>query len=106
MAMEVGLQTRFPFLALSTSGGTSLSWSSNGVAIPGISSASKLFEALFIEGTKPRVEAKRPNDIADKLDAIAKQRLLDDLIVLAIQTDSVRTNRPCLTAPRCCSDRT
>ena len=40
---------------------------------------------------KPKVDAGQPQDIADKTDAIAKQELLYDMIVLAIQTDSTRT---------------
>jgi hypothetical protein len=155
IAQQIGTQTRHPFLTLSTTGGSSLSWSSNGVAIPGISSASKLFASLFVDGTqqqvavemqsvlrgksildtvggraselvreighrdqekveeyltavrdlesrlqqsegwiakpKPKVDSKLPVDITDKADAIAKQRLLYDMIVLALQTDSTRT---------------
>jgi hypothetical protein len=155
IAQKVGSQTRYPFLTLSTTGGSSLSWSYNGVSIPGVSSVSKLFSSLFIDGTqqqiaaemqgvrrgksildtvsgraielarevghhdqvkideyltavrdleqrlqqsegwitrpKPKVDTKLPVDITDKSDAIAKQRLLYDLIVLALQTDSTRT---------------
>ncbi|MCB1224381.1 MAG: DUF1552 domain-containing protein [Verrucomicrobiales bacterium] len=40
---------------------------------------------------KPKVDAKPPKDIADKNDAIAKQRLMYDMIALALQTDSTRT---------------
>lgn len=154
IAQEIGLQTRYPSLTLSTSG-TSLSWSSSGVAIPGNSSPMKLFRALFVDGTepevaaelrglkrgksildtvggraqqltgqlgkrdqqklseylaavrelemrlqqsqgwvvkpKPEVDAEVPNDITDKADAIAKQRLMYDMIALALQTDSTRT---------------
>jgi len=155
IAQQIGTQTRYPFLTLSTTSGSSLSWSSNGVAIPGISSASKLFASLFVDGTqqqvaaemqgvrrgksildtvsgratelareighrdqekiqeyltavrdlesrlqqsegwstkpKPKVDSKLPVDITDKADAIATQRLLYDMIVLALQTDSTRT---------------
>lgn len=154
IAQEIGLQTRYPSLTLSTSG-TSLSWSSSGVAIPGTSSPMKLFRALFVSGTeqevaaelqglkrgksildtigdraqqltgqlgkpdqqkldeylaavrelelrlqqsqgwvvkpKPDVDAKVPSDITDKADAIAKQRLMYDMIALSFQTDSTRT---------------
>ncbi|TWU49844.1 DUF1552 domain-containing protein [Rubripirellula reticaptiva] len=154
IAQQIGVQTRYPYLALSTSG-RSMSWTSNGVEIPGMTSPSKLFAALFIDGTadeieaemnglrrgksildtiggrarelqrtvgrrdqekvdeyltavrslekrllqsedwvrrpKPHVDAQRPTDVADKNDAIAKQRLLYDLIVMALQTDSTRT---------------
>lgn len=155
IAQKIGTETRYPYLTLSTTGGSSLSWSSNGVSIPGISSASKLFSSLFIDGSqqqvavemqsvrrgksildtvsgraielarevghrdqekieeyltavrdlesrlqqsegwitkpKPKVDSKLPVDIIDKSDAIAKQRLLYDMIALALQTDSTRT---------------
>ena len=132
-----------------------MSWTSNGVEIPAVSSPAKLFKALFVNGNekevaaemsglkrgrsildtigrrakelnqslghqdkhkieeylsavrdlekrfqqsegwvtrpKPKVDAGQPQDIADKTDAIAKQELLYDMIVLAIQTDSTRT---------------
>lgn len=154
IAQKIGIQTRYPFLALSTSG-RSMAWTANGVNIPGMSSPAKLFKALFMEGTaaeleaeltnlkrgrsildtvagraaelqnkvgvrdrrkvdeylaavrdleqrlqqaegwvkrpKPKVDVEQPQDIADKNDAIAKQRLLYDMIVLALQTDSTRT---------------
>lgn len=154
IAEKIGIETRFPYLAISTSG-RSMSWTSNGVGIPGMSSPSKLFKALFTDGTeqeiadelrdlkrgrsildtvggraqelerslgrrdqekideyltavrdlekrlqqsegwvhrpKPTVEADVPTDVADKNDAIAKQRLLYEMIALAIQTDSTRT---------------
>ncbi|MDB2327186.1 DUF1552 domain-containing protein [Verrucomicrobiales bacterium] len=154
IAEKVGTQTRYPYLALSNQG-SSLSWSSNGVAIPGQRSPSRLFKALFIEGTekeieaemrglkrgksildtvrtaantldrklgradrekldeyltsvrdlearlqqsegwvtkpKPKVDAVVPKDVDDRNDAIGKQRLMNDMIVLALQTDSTRT---------------
>ena len=40
---------------------------------------------------KPKINAKTPQDVQDKNDAIAKQRLIYDMIVLALQTDSTRT---------------
>lgn len=154
IAQEIGIETRFPYLALSNSG-RSLSWTSNGVGLPGQTSPSKLFKALFVNGTerevaaelrllergrsildtvsgeaqklnrelgkgdrekleeyltsvreleqrlqqsegwakkpKPVVEAAPPTDVADRQDAIAKQRLMYDMMVLALQTDSTRT---------------
>ncbi|MCG8651766.1 MAG: DUF1552 domain-containing protein [Pirellulales bacterium] len=154
IAQQIGPQTRFPYLALSTSG-RSLSWTANGVPIPGMTSPAKLFKELFMEGTaeeiaaelgqlkrgrsildtvgqrarklekelggrdrhkldeyltavrelesrlqqsegwvrrpKPTVDVDQPQDVANRNDAIAKQRLLYDLIVLALQTDSTRT---------------
>lgn len=154
IAEAIGMQTRFPFLALDTSG-QSLSWTANGVGIPAMSSPAKLYKELFIDGTpdqidaevaglrrgrsildtvggrarmlekklgsrdrekldeylgavralenrlqqsegwvrrpKPRVDANEPKDIQDKNDAIERQRLMYDMIVLAFQTDSTRT---------------
>jgi len=40
---------------------------------------------------KPKVEAPQPKDIADRNDAIGKQRLMYDMIALALATDSTRT---------------
>ncbi len=155
IARRIGLETRYPFLALSSGGSTSLSWSANGVAIPGNSSPSKLFQALFMDGTpdeveaemrglrrgksilttvtqraralsnevgtrdrekldeylvavrdlegrlqqsegwvrrqKPTVDMAQPRDVQDRNDAIARQRLMYDMIALALQTDSTRT---------------
>lgn len=154
IAQQVGMETRFPYLALSTSG-RSMSWTSNGIEIPGVTSPSKLFRALFLQGNekqvqselsnlrrgrsildtvkgravdldrrlgkadrekvdqyltavrnlefrlqqskgwvkkpKPKVTTDEPRDVSDRNDAIAKQKLLYDLIVLALQTDSTRT---------------
>ncbi len=154
IAGKIGIETRYPYLALSTSG-RSMSWTANGVEIPGQSSAAKLFKALFVDGSeketeaemrrlrrgrsildtvlgeasklqndlghqdrekldeyltavrdlelrlqqsqgwakrpKPKVDAEVPKDVTDRNDAIARQRLLYDLVVLALQTDSTRT---------------
>ncbi len=40
---------------------------------------------------KPKVEAKPPADIQSRTDAIGKMRLMQDLVALALQTDSTRT---------------
>lgn len=154
IAQKIGIETRFPYLALSNSS-RSLAWTSNGVGIPGQSSPSRLFKSLFVEGTekevvaelrllergrsildtvsgeakklnrdlgkgdqekldeyltsvreleqrlqqsagwakkpKPAVKVEAPTDVADRQDAIAKQRLMYDMMVLALQTDSTRT---------------
>lgn len=154
IAAEIGNRTRYPFLALSTSG-RSMSWTANGVEVPGETSPAKLFKALFIQGTEKEVEAEMkgfqrgrsildtvlgeakslgkelgehdrdkldeyltsvrdlelrlresegwvqkpkpqigvepPKDIEDKNDAIARQRLMNDMIVLALSSDSTRT---------------
>jgi hypothetical protein len=154
IAEEIGVETRFPFLALSTSG-RSMSWTSSGVEIPGETSTTRLFRSMFVEGTKdevaaemselqrgrsvldtvlgeaqrmerslgkadrrkldeyltavrdlevrlqqsqgwttrpkPTTDAQQPKDIADKADAIGRQNLMYDMIVLALQSDSTRT---------------
>lgn len=40
---------------------------------------------------KPKVNAKPPTDIQSRTDAIGKMKLMQDLVVLALQTDSTRT---------------
>ena len=40
---------------------------------------------------KPKVDVKPPTDIQSRTDAIGKMKLMQDLIVLALQTDSTRT---------------
>jgi hypothetical protein len=40
---------------------------------------------------KPRVDAKPPTDIQSRTDAIGKMQLMQELILLALQTDSTRT---------------
>lgn len=57
IAREVGLKTRYPYLALSN-GGNSLSWTGSGVPLPGERSPSKLFKLLFVEGTKQEKDAQ------------------------------------------------
>jgi hypothetical protein len=39
---------------------------------------------------KPKVNYREPKEVADRTDILAKQRLLYDLILLALQTDSTR----------------
>ncbi|MDX1944520.1 MAG: DUF1552 domain-containing protein [Pirellulaceae bacterium] len=153
IAEKVGVETRFPFLALSTSG-RSMSWTTSGVEIPAETSPARLFKALFLAGTeqeiaselrqlkrgrsildtvlgqakalesdlgrrdqrklgeylaavrdlesrlqqsqgwvtrpKPATKATAPQDIADKNDAIGKQRLMYDMLALALESDSTR----------------
>ncbi|MFN3191991.1 MAG: DUF1552 domain-containing protein [Aureliella sp.] len=55
IASKVGLETRLPFLALSTSG-RSMSWNASGVEIPAETSPAKLFKLLFTEGTTQEKE--------------------------------------------------
>ena len=154
IASHVGIETRFPCLALSTSG-RSMSWTANGVEIPGQTSPARLFQSLFTQGSeteiaaelrrlqrgrsildtvlgearrlerdlgprdqqkldeylsavrdletrlqqsqnwsrkpRPQVTADEPQDVTNRLDAIAKQKLMYEMIALALQTDSTRT---------------
>jgi len=50
IAQKVGLETRFPYLALSTAG-RSMSWTANGVEIPSETSPEKIFKAMFVKST-------------------------------------------------------
>ncbi len=56
IADKVGIETRYPYLALSTGGG-SMSWTSTGVEIPSEDSPSRLFKALFVDGTEKEIES-------------------------------------------------
>jgi hypothetical protein len=44
----------------------------------------------WMDKPKPRVDAKRPTDIPDRADLIARAQLLIDLVPLIVQTDSSR----------------
>lgn len=54
-AQEIGLQTRFGYLAL---GGGGISVSANGVKIPGIQQPSRLFSDMFLEGQPQEKQAQ------------------------------------------------
>lgn len=71
IAGQVGLQTRFPSLVLSSSG-RSMSWSRSGVEIPGVSSPAKLFKELFVEGT--------PDEKSDQIRQIQRGRSILDTL--------------------------
>lgn len=45
----------------------------------------------WVQKPKPKVDAKPPTDIQRRTDAIGKMKLMQDLIVLVLQTDSTRT---------------
>jgi len=74
IAQQVGLETRFGFLALST-GGVGLSWSRSGVQIPAESRPSHAFARLFLEGKPQECEAqvRRLNEGRSVLDATLDQ---------------------------------
>ena len=77
IADKVGIETRYPFLALGTSG-RSMSWTSTGVEIPAESSPAKLFKALFVDGTEAQIaqemrDLKRGRSILDTVLGEAKK---------------------------------
>jgi hypothetical protein len=57
LAAKIGLETRFPSLQLSTDG-SSQSYTSAGIMIPGEQSPSRMFTKLFLEGTAEAKEAQ------------------------------------------------
>ncbi|MSU73289.1 MAG: DUF1552 domain-containing protein [Opitutus sp.] len=59
VAESIGTQTRFPSLALAINTNTlSLSFTGNGVAIPGELRAAEVFKQLFVQGNPAEVEAQ------------------------------------------------
>lgn len=154
MARELGNQTRFPSLVLSSSGSSSPSYTENGSMVPALDSPSALFRQLFVDSSKaerarqagqvregrsimdlvagdakklsrelgkgdqdrldayftsvrelevrlaeseawahrpkPRVDVPEPVDIGNSSDFIGRQRLMSDVIRLALETDSSR----------------
>ncbi|KLU04254.1 putative signal peptide protein [Rhodopirellula islandica] len=71
IANQIGLKTRFPFLALTT-GGQSLSWTSSGVEIPAQHSPAKLFAAMFVDG--------KPHEVESDLDRLRRGRSVLDTV--------------------------
>ena len=45
----------------------------------------------WVKRPKPKTDAELPKGIADRNDAIGKQRMMYDMIALALQTDSTRS---------------
>lgn len=75
IARRIRGQTRLPFLSLS--GGKSLSWTDAGVEIPAERSPARVFQALFVAGTKEEVskkltELRRGKSILDTITGDAK----------------------------------
>src|SRR3954468_16544548 len=56
VAERIGTLTRFPSLTLAVNGGGSLSWTRTGVAIPPEGQASRVFNQLFLQGTRAEIE--------------------------------------------------
>jgi hypothetical protein len=77
MAAHLGPVTRVPYLALTT-GGSSMSWTSSGVQIPGDGSPSKVFARLFLQGTPAEIQTQkrsleRGQSVLDTVGVQAKQ---------------------------------
>lgn len=73
-AERVGIQTRFPYLALNVGAeNATLSWTASGVRIPAESKPSEVFKRLFVQGTAAEVEAQveRLREGRSVLDAVA-----------------------------------
>jgi hypothetical protein len=71
---KIGLETRFPYLALSQAG-RGLAWTRSGVEIPTDTRPSALYGKLFLEG-KPDEKARRLKQLKDGrsvLDAVSSQ---------------------------------
>jgi hypothetical protein len=82
-AARIGSETRFASLSLSTGGYDSLSWTQNGVNVPGDGSPSKVFGRLFLVGSPKEVAAqehrlKEGQSVMDTVNAEA-QRMSRDL---------------------------
>lgn len=70
--------TRFPGLVLGVGGESSLSWTANGIQLPGESSPSKLFQKLFVAGNAAQVqqqmqELKRGRSVLDSVGSMAQR---------------------------------
>lgn len=82
-ATRIGSETRFASLSLNTNGGSgSLSWTQNGVNIPGDGSPSKVFSRLFLAGSAKDVEAqvhrlREGQSVMDTVNAEAKRMSRD-----------------------------
>jgi hypothetical protein len=67
--------TRFPSLSLAVNGARSLSWTGTGVSIPPESSATSVFNQMFLQGTEEEIQAQiRALDTGRSiLDAVSDQ---------------------------------
>jgi len=79
-AEQIGVQTRFPSLALSCEG-FSLSWTRSGALVPSDSFPSNVFAKLFLEGRPDEVQAQT-------------RRLRDGQSILDMLRDQASTLRP------------
>lgn len=58
VAEKIGYETRYPSLALTTSGQSSQSYTRSGVMVPGYSKPSQVFAKLFLDGSAAEVQAQ------------------------------------------------
>ena len=71
IAEHLGNQTRFPSLTLAVNtGGRSLSWTGNGVAIPPEQSAAGIFRQMFMQGSPKEVDARLAELVGRSFDAV------------------------------------
>ena len=98
-AEQIGYQTRYPSLVLSSEGEASQSYNRNGVMIPAESSPSSLFAQLFLEGSRREIARQRKKLEGDQsiLDGLVtqtktmmKEANSTDRIRLEAYLDSVR----------------
>jgi hypothetical protein len=74
MAEQIGVETRFGHLTLSTNGGNGLSWTRGGVRLPADGKPSKVFERLFLPGGGNATQRLRNGEsIMDLVGQQAKQ---------------------------------
>jgi hypothetical protein len=75
VAERIGVLTRFPSLSLAVNGARSLSWTGTGVAIPPETSATGVFNQLFLQGSEEEIQAQiRALDTGRSiLDAVSDQ---------------------------------
>jgi hypothetical protein len=81
-AKEIGLQTRFAYMAL---GGGGLSVSANGVQVPAHSYPSSQFEALFLDG--------RPGEKARQIERLREGQSVLDTVLASAQRMQSRVSR-------------
>ncbi|MDP7052191.1 MAG: DUF1552 domain-containing protein [Verrucomicrobiota bacterium] len=89
-AEQIGHQTRYPSLVLSSEGEASQSYNRNGVMIPAESSPSNLFAQLFLKGSRREIARQRKKLEADKsiLDGLVDQTKA--MMKVANSTDRAR----------------
>lgn len=72
-AEQLGPQTRFPSLVLSSEGSGGLSWTRTGALIPADNSPSKVFARLFLESSEVETQLRRLEEGRSILDDVREQ---------------------------------